>query len=345
MPVASTFNLDQQSGLRKGGAIVLSPLSKRIAGESSSITQRAIKYGVAFLLLLAGMGKSFAEEGGWEVGLVGGLYKPSLKTLNRVLNEPRLAVLQDPNHQLQPNLLFTPEVRNLAVAPFDADRTFGVELKREINRRHAFLITLSRWDAETTGSDIAPQITTTVATDFKDVPRTSRYNVSINNLWFGWRYDVPMAEERSRVFLDVGLIGLAYGQMTIDTLLKVTDPVAQSFPVASSLEAQGLGLTSRWGFGGEYFFKKWIAISLRISYIVGRIPKMKVRRFFPSGFSSPPEPEAGTNLQPRPERGEVITYGEVVRDTGPNDERRSNVRDLPLELNGLEGLIGIHFYF
>ncbi|MBI3804442.1 MAG: hypothetical protein HY282_11845 [Nitrospirae bacterium] len=301
---------------------------------------------MALFLLLSGVGQGFAEEEGrWEIGIVGGLYKPSLKTLNRILSDPSLALLQDPNNQLQPNILFTPEARNLEVPSYKIDRAFGVEVAREINRRNAFLMTLNLWEGETIGNDIAPQITTTAATDFKDVPRNSRYDISITNLWLGWRYHIPLGSEKSRVYIDIGLIGLAYAQMTVDTLLKVTTPVAQAFPVASSLEATGWGLTSRWGFGGEYFLKKWIAISFRTSYIVGRVPKMKVRRFFPSGFSTPPEPEAGTDLQPRPVPGEVLTYANVKRGGTPNDEIRSNVKTLPLELNGIEGMIGIHFYF
>lgn len=243
-------------------------------------------------------------------------------------------------------------MRNLEVPSFEADRAFGLELMREVNRRHAFVATLNIWDGETTGNDIAPQITTATATTFDQVPRTSRYNVSITNLWLGWRYHIPIVEEKSRVYLDIGLIGLAYGQMTIDTLLRVTDPAAEPFPVASSLEAEGWGFTSRWGFGGAYFLKNWIAISFRTSYIVGKISRLKIRRFFPSGFSADPPPESQTgcqpdepDLQPRPQEGEVVTYGEVQRGGVPTCEIRSDVRHLPLELDGVEGMIGIHFYF
>lgn len=315
-----------------------------------------LKYGIALLFLLAGIEKSFAaeEERRWEVGIVGGVYKPSLKTLNRILNERSSAILQDPNHQLQPNEAFTPEVRNPEVPSFEADRAFGIELMREANRRHAFVATLNIWDAETIKSDIVPQITTAVATDFKDVPRTSRYNVSITNLWLGWRYHFPIIEKKSRVFIDIGLIGLAYGQMTIDTLLKVIDPDpnARSFAITSSLEAAGWGLTSRWGVGGTYFLKNWIAVSFQTGYIVGEIPRLKVRRFFPAGFRPDPPPESQTgcqpgqpDLQPRPREGEVVTYGDVQRGNTPTCEIRSNVKKLPLELDGVEGMIGIHFYF
>lgn len=223
---------------------------------------------------------------------------------------------------------------------------------RQVNRRHAVVATLNIWDGETTTNDIAPQITTATATTFDQVPRTTRYNVSITNLWLGWRYHIPIAEEKSRIYLDVGLVGLAYGQMTIDTLLKVTDPRADPFPIASSMEAEGLGFTNRLGFGGTYFLKKWVAISFRTSYILGKISRLKVRRFFPSGFSAAPPPESRTgcqpgqpDLQPRPKEGEVVTYGEVRRSGIPTCEIRSDINTLPLELGGMEAMIGIHFYF
>lgn len=221
---------------------------------------------------------------------------------------------------------------------------------REINRRHAFVATLNIWDGETTGNDIIPTISAATDESFTLVPRTSRYNVSLTNLWLGWRYHIPIVEEKSRVFIDIGLVGLAYGQMTIDTLLKVI-PAREPFPVASSLEADGWGFTSRWGFGGTYFLKNWIAISFRTSYIVGEISRLKVRRFFPSGFSATPPPESEARcrpdqipLQPRPREGEVVTHGDVEA-ASPTCEIRSNVSNLPLELDGLEGMIGIHFYF
>ncbi len=221
---------------------------------------------------------------------------------------------------------------------------------REVNRRHAFVATLNIWDGETTGNDIISTITAATDESFTEVPRTSRYNVSITNLWLGWRYHIPIVEEKSRVFIDIGLVGLAYGQMTTDTLLKVI-PTREPFPVASSMEAEGWGFTSRWGFGGTYFLKNWIAISFRTSYIVGKIPRLKVRRFFPSGFSEPPPPESDTPcqpdqppLQPRPREGEVLTYGDVQANS-PTCEIRSDVKHLPLELDGVEGMIGIHFYF
>ncbi|HLG21972.1 MAG TPA: hypothetical protein VI382_04095 [Candidatus Manganitrophaceae bacterium] len=305
-----------------------------------------LKYLGALFLILLFAGGAKGEEESWEVGIVGGLYKPSLKTLNRVLSEPRLAILQDPNHQLQPNIQFTPEKRNLPVSGYDAQRAFGLEVRRKIAPRHALLMTLNVWDGETSAEDIAPQITAANIVDFAQVPRSSRYSVFVTQFWVGWRSYFWEPTETSRFHLDVGLIGLAFGQVTIDTLLKVISAqVAQAFPVATSLEAEGWGLTSRWGLGGEYFIKRWLSVSLRGAYIFGKIPQVKVKRFFPSGFSTPPVAEAGTNLQPRPVNGETVTYGEVVRGATPNDEIRSSVRTLPLELNGFEAMGGIHFYF
>lgn len=267
------------------------------------------------------------------------------------MNERNSAILQDPNFQLQPNASFPPNIRTIDVPSFGADRAFGVEVMREINRRHAFVATLNIWDGEIIGSDIVPQITNNDFGDFNDVPRTSRYNLSVTNLWLGWRYHIPVIADRSRIYVDIGLIGLAYGQMTVDTLLRVTSDTPLPFPVASSLETEGWGFTSRWGLGGAYFLNNWIAISFRTSYIVGEIPRLKVRRFFPSGFSATPPPESEARcqpdqipLQPRPREGEVITYGDVQA-ASSTCEIRSNVKNLPLDLDGIEGMIGIHFYF
>jgi hypothetical protein len=286
------------------------------------------------------------EEDRWEIGLVAGLYRPSLRTLNRILREPRLVILQDPNHQLQPNPLFTPEVRNLTVPSFEAERTVGLELRRRFKTDHALVFTLSGWNGQTQMGDIAPQITTATFTDFQNVPRESRYDLLITQLWLGWRYNLYAPSERGKIFVDLGLVGVALAQLTVDTLLRVTGPdIPAGFPVVSSLEGEGTGFTTRWGIGGEYEIKKRLAISFRIGYILGRITEIKVRRFFRSGFSSPPEPEAGSDLQPTPVVGERVTFADVERGADPTQESRTNVTPLILDLDGMEALIGIHFYF
>lgn len=323
------------------------PISNDLRGKRGGKIS-GIKYGTLLFLLILIVTAAHAEEERWGIGVMGGLYRPSLRTLNQVLHDSQSAVLQDPNHQLQPNVAFTPEIRNLTVPSFEIDRAFGVEVRRHIDLRNALLVTLSIWDGERTANDIAPQLTAANQATFLQVPRSSRYQISISQLWLGWRHYFPALFEKGRLHLDIGLIGASYGQMTIDTLLRVTDPIAlqnPSFAVVSSLEADGWGLTTRWGVGGEYLVKKWLAFSFRVGYIMGKIPKLRVHRFFPSGFSSPPVPEAGTDLQPRPESGEAVTFGDVRRGSDPNQEIRSNVRVLPLELDGFEAMAGIHFYF
>jgi hypothetical protein len=287
-----------------------------------------------------------AEEQRWEIGLTGGLYRPSLKTLNHILSEPSLAILQDPNHQLQPNPLFTPEARNLIVPGFTTEKTVGAELRRRFSANHALVFTLNGWNGQTQAGDIAPQITGAGISTFDNVPRDSRYDLVITQLWLGWRYNLFTPSEQGRIFLDIGLIGIALAQLTVDTLLRVTGGnVPVGFPIVSSLEGQGVGFTTRWGIGGEYEIKKKLAISFRIGYILGRVTEIKVRRFFRSGFSSPPEPEAGSDLQPVPENGETITFARVERGSAPNQENRINPAPLVIDLNGLEASIGVHFFF
>jgi hypothetical protein len=168
-------------------------------------------------------------------------------------------------------------------------------------------------------------------------------------LWFGWRYTVWQPSPKQSVYLDVGLVGLAFGKLTINTLLKENNPAVVAppgFAVASSLEANGFGLTTRWGFGGEYQLTNWLGISARADYIVGKIPQLKVIRFFRAGFSVPPPPEAVISLPPPPEEGDTVTFAHVERGgNNPNTELATSVSSLPLELNGLEIIFGIHLYF
>ncbi len=287
-----------------------------------------------------------AKQRNWAFSLTTGFYRPSLRTLNRVIQNPSAAILQDPNFQLSPNGAFPVEVRNIQVPAFkkDTENAFGFEARRSITSKHALIATLNIWNAVQIANDLAPQITAGPLDNPENVPRSSRYDLSIMQLWFGWRYAFYRPTPKSRLFLDIGLIGLSYAQMTIDTLLKVPEENGDGFPVVSSLEANGWGMTSRWGLGGNYAINEWIGLSVRAAYIFGRVNSMKVNRFFPSGFSSPPVPQANTDLEPRPQTGDRVTIADVVS-IDPNNELRLNERALPLELDGFEVMFALQFYF
>jgi len=285
-----------------------------------------------------------AKQGDWAFSLTTGAYKPSLRTLNRIIENPNTAILQDPNFQLNPNVSFPASVRNIRVPIFNADNAFGFEARRSITPKHAFITTLNIWNGEQKANDIAPQITGSLIDNVLDVPRSTRYDLSIMQLWFGWRYAFYRPTPKTRLFLDIGLFGLSYAQLTIDTLLKVPEETGEGFPVVSSLEANGWGLTSRWGVGGNYAINEWIGLSVRAAYIFGRINSLKVNRFFPSGFSSPPVPEANTDLEPRPQVGDRVTIADVSS-VSPVLEVRENEKALRLELDGFEAMFALQFYF
>jgi len=67
---------------------------------------KTLAYTMLFgLILLSSVSAKRAEakQGDWAFSLTTGTYKPSLRTLNRVLRSPNTAILQDPNFQLSPN--------------------------------------------------------------------------------------------------------------------------------------------------------------------------------------------------------------------------------------------------
>ncbi len=305
---------------------------------------KALKYFSLCLLFFLIPKNLEAAEKKWNVSLFTGVYKPSLKTLNQVLQTPKTAILQDPNHQLSPNNAFGSEVRNLKISPYEVNKTFGIEIKRWIAPKHALTARLNVWDSTVNGADIIPQITAANATEFTDVPRSTRYNLSITQLWLGWQYTLFSPFPKNEVYLDMGFIGAAFGQMTVDNLLKVTGPGTEGFPIVSSMESRGWGMTSRWGLGSHYAIFDWLAVTFRIAYVIGEIPKMKINRFFPSGFSTPPPEETNTELEPRPEVGDSVNIAEVQSETSTR-EVRTNIRPLPLELDGLEVLFGFQITF
>lgn len=295
-----------------------------------------------------------ADEGDWTFGLTVGAYQPSLRTLNRIIQDPNQALIQDPNFQLTPNQTFPVEVRNIVVPQFNFDNSFGFSLNRNLSEKHGLVITLNVWSSTQEAQDIVPQITgVNLVGDPQLVPRLTRYDLSITQLWLGWRYSLYNFSPRNRIFLDIGLIGLSFAQLTIDTLLKVAEPVGAGFPIVSSLEADGWGMTSRWGLGASYAINKWVGISIRAAYVFGRVSRMRVNRFFPSGFSGPPPPDDPTllpdqqpppGIEPLPEQGDRIESADVNTES-PRLETRVNRQPLVLELDGFEGMIALEFYF
>ena len=149
----------------------------------------------------------------WSFSLLTGVYHPSLTTLNDVIATPRIAILQDPNFLLPGNPRFPTTARNLPLAALDGKQYYGIEVARTMNPRLSLLTTLSIWQGESTATDIMPLLllpALPLESSFRFVPRETRYNLHLNQLWFGVRYRFLEDPDRGRLFLNLQMFGIAF---------------------------------------------------------------------------------------------------------------------------------------
>lgn len=314
-----------------------------------------------FFVIFSSGSEAWGQDRRFSIALTSGLYKPSLSTLNRILGNPNQAILQDPNYLLPRNRLLPAEVRNIVVPTITERVNYGLEVQWEATDDFSVVATLSIWQGDAVAHDT---ITTFIRQDLPPVqaPRSARYDVSLSQIWLGWKYNLYRNPERGRVFVNVGLAGVTLADLTMDTLFKVDTP-DQNFAATSSTEARGLAYTTRIGLGGEYFLTEWLSVGFNVNYVIGKITNLEVERHFRQNFANIPVPPTEANQPPGvpvPQEGEEIRYADVVSqnitdtcspaspqsDTSPFGTCAPGAgNELELELNGLQITGQIRFYF
>ncbi len=253
----------------------------------------------------------------WSVGLLIGIYHPSLDTLNHILADNRTGILQDPNFLLPGNPDFTVTQRNIVAPDIFGLGEYGFEFHLDLNPKYSFTLAFSSWGGESRAEDSA-SIFTRSNQPSSIVPRDARYNVLINQLWTGLRYHFYNEPGKKKFYVNLGLLGGSAAYLTMDSLERVITNNNLSFDSVSVTEASGYGFTTRFGAGGEYYFAKWLSIGANINYVVGKIATLKVSRFFSSGFANPPPPPPDSappdpsipipSPVNNPVQGDTITY-------------------------------------
>lgn len=297
--------------------------------------------------------ESKLQLGRLSFGFVVGYYQPELSTIDSVINDRNQSILQDPNYLLPTNPNFRVENKNIIAGEMGGAPWVGLETQWDISPSFALRLTGGVWRGERLVGD---SIATFLRSNLPEIqaPRSARYNLTLDQFFLDWRYFFINDPKKGRISLDLGIVGMTVGYMTMDSVVKVVHPAAPNggFASVSSTEARGIAYTSRYGLTGEYLLGKKLALALSAHYILGRINDLKVTRLFPAGFPQLPIPEplsirAGIPLPivPRnPQVGEnVSTANSVTDNQGLEDTGRA--KDLILELDGLEVSGYLRFYF
>jgi hypothetical protein len=288
----------------------------------------------------------------WSFALTMGYYNPRLGTLNHVLEDTSVTVLQDPNYLLPRNLEFPFEQRNLSVPGIEGGAVYGVDAVYHTGGPHSFALSFSGWHGETFGQDMIPLFLRSDVQSIQ-VPRSARYNLVLDQVFLEWRYHMLRDAKGKGVYLNVGLVGVTFAFLTMDSLVNVVDPLGQvNFASVSSDESSGWGYTTRFGVGADYPITSWLSVGGRANYVLGTIRDMSVTRHFSAGFPEFPAPQP-LSIQPgvplpqllfTPRDGDTVTYAPVttIQDI---EEQVGTRRKLPLELSGWEGLIDLRIHF
>jgi hypothetical protein len=286
----------------------------------------------------------------WTFSFTTGYYQPRLGTLNHILNDTSVTILQDPNFLLPRNQNFPFEARNLSVKGISGGPTYGIDAFYSLGGPHAIGLSFSSWRGETFGQDMislflrsnTPPIT---------VPRSARYNLVLDRVFLEWRYHMLRTTAGRGVYLNIGLAGVAMAFLTMDSLVNVVDPNL-SFASVSSDESFGWGYATRFGVGGDYPVTSWLSVGGQANYVLSNVTKVRVTRHFSAGFPLTPVPDPlsirpGVPL-PQPffdpnegvpvKQATISTTGEIQEEAGP-------AKDLALELSGMEALIKLTVHF
>lgn len=296
--------------------------------------------------------ESKIQTGRLSFGFVTGYYQPDLSTFNEVINNPTQSILEDPNFLLPSNPDFQVEQKSIVAGEIAGAPWVGLEAQWDFSPSFAVRLSGGVWRGEREVSDV---ITTFLRSNLPQIqaPRSARYNLILDQFFLDWRYYFLNDPKRGRISLDLGILGMTVGFLTMDSLVKVVDPAAPAggFASVSSTEAMGIAYTSRYGLTGEYFISNKFALGFSTHYILGRMTGLEVKRFFASGFPLIPIPEplsipAGIplpSLPDEPVEGENLSHATAV--TSGNTTLIGPERDLILELNGLEVSGYLRFYF
>jgi hypothetical protein len=325
------------------------------------------------LLLFAAAGTGHAEEKDPFItfGLRAGYYQPSLRTFNRVIGDPSLSIIQDPNFLLprNPGTSNAPAFladcsrfpscvsRSIATPGIGGDTVYGADVSFRLNSEFSIVISVELFQSMVTSSDTASLL---IRQDLPVLrpPREARYNLQINEYFISWRYHLYNQPRHRTLYFDLGLLGLAEADLTMDALMKVlqTDQVQLpngGFTSVSSTEASGFGFVIHFGIGGEYYLTKWLSVGINGQYVLRSIPTLEVRRVFTAGFpvtpDQPPEallqtPVAIPTPQNAPQPGDYVTYSPIVNENA-NREVPTDPKKLPIELDGFDVTALLRFHF
>ncbi|MGE0373246.1 MAG: hypothetical protein AB7Q01_15375 [Gammaproteobacteria bacterium] len=156
---------------------------------------------------------------------------------------------------------------NTPVAPFNPGTLTGLEFQWRLNDKHSFLIGGSTWQATSTSAStgLFP-----IQGAFEVVNAQRKVNLSYNEFFLGWRYNLFARPKTYRFYVSATLHHLYDIDYREDFTGVFLSGDIRQFRKSLIIRAQTTGLPLLEGAaGGEWFLTDWLALGIEGGYDIG----------------------------------------------------------------------------
>lgn len=220
----------------------------------------------AALLPLAVAGQEAAPARDWSVAPYIGMYQPKLDALNegefRAPYEGSAQFVDPVANNTDGTFSYS-----TPLPEFNPGTLSGLEFQRKINERHSLLMGAGTWQATTTAAStgLFP-----IQGAFETVNAQRKVNLSFNEFYLGWRYNVLAKASGYRFYVAASLHHLYDIDYREDFTGVFLSGDIRQFRKSLIIRAQTTGLPLLEGTaGGEVFLTDWLSLGLEGGYDLG----------------------------------------------------------------------------
>ena len=223
----------------------------------------------AFILcVVATSGWCLESEKNWGVSPYVGLFKPSLKLLNKgEFLSPYVGTADLIDQFGNNNNITVPFIYRTPLPELAPGALGGLEFQWRINEKHSLLIGGGNWEATTaaTSQGIFP-----IQGAFESVISQRKGDISFTEFYLGWRYNVIHKPKRHAFYFDFSIHDVFDVDYREDFSVLFLSGPPRSFRKSLSVQSRATGLLLlQGGGGGEWFVTDWFSLGVEVGYAVG----------------------------------------------------------------------------
>ena len=218
------------------------------------------------LLLFTSANVAVAESDRFSVTTYLGLHRPALEDVNRREFKSPMAGVADFVDELGIN---TPTRINFdnPLPELGAAVNSGLEFQWWLSDKFVFLVGMSSWEAS---SRALAKGDFFIQGQPADVVSERSARMSYNEYFFGLRYNVISKSEKFKMYYRATINEMFDIDFREDIVFLFLTGDASGVKKSMILQSQATGLLLfQPGFGGEYFLRDWLSVSLEASYVIG----------------------------------------------------------------------------